>query len=166
MSPSPEVALADVPEAVLEQLLVLAVQDASPDEVSPPLGTGPGWNAERIAWFRSYHRAAAAGLDGPAQEKSWAVLCDGVPAGSVRLKRAGDATAETGIWVGRGYRGRGVGTAALGLVLVVARRAGLERLVASTAAANLGAQHVLASVDAILAHDDGGTVTAVVELGN
>ena len=149
--------------------------------MTPPLGTGPGWNAERIAWFRSYHRAAAAGLDGPAHEKSWAVMCDGKVAGSIRLKRmghaspdqgtareatAGDVTAETGIWLGRGFRSRGVGAAALGLVLAEARSSGLERLVASTAAANLGAQRILASVDAILTHDHGGTVTAVVELGN
>ena len=166
MSPSPEIALADVTEAVLDQLLALAVQYASPDEVTPPLGTGPGWNTERIAWFRSYHREAAAGLDGPAQEKSWAVLCDGVPAGSVRLKRTGDATAETGIWVGRGYRGRGVGTAALGLVLVEARRAGLGQVEAHTTAGNVGAQRLLTAAGAVLTYDDSGTVTAGVVLPN
>lgn len=165
MSRSAEVALADVTEAVLEQLLVLAVQDASPDEVTPPLGPGPGWNAERIAWFRSYHREAAAGLDGPAQEKTWAVLCDGVPAGSVRLKRTGDATAETGIWVGRGYRGLGVGTAALRLVLVEARRAGLGQVVAHTTAGNVGAQRLLIAAGALLTYD-GGAVSAGVVLPN
>jgi ribosomal-protein-alanine N-acetyltransferase len=168
MSPSPDVRLRDVDETMLGQLLDLAVRDASPDEVTPPLGTGPGWNAERLAWFRAYHRAAASGLDGPALEKSWAVVCDGSPAGSIRLKRtpatAGHSTAETGIWLGRGYRGRGVGRAALRLALVEARRAGLHGVVAQTSAANVGAQRILGSAGAVLTHDDDGTVSAAVEL--
>ncbi|MBT2533803.1 GNAT family N-acetyltransferase [Arthrobacter sp. ISL-48] len=169
MSPSPDVALVDVNEAILEQLLVLAVEDASPDEVTPPLGTGPGWDAERTAWFYAYHRAAV-GLDGPAQEKSWAVLCDGKVAGSIRLKRtaspdnAGEASAETGIWLGRHHRGRGVGTAALRLVLEEARGAGMERVVASTMAGNLGARGILASVGAVLMFEGDGTVRAGVDL--
>jgi len=168
MSPSPDVRLVDVDETVLGQLLDLAVQDASPAEVTPPLGSGPGWNAERLAWFRAYHRAAASGLDGPAREKSWAVVCDGSMAGSIRLKRtaaatAGPGTAETGIWLGRGYRGRGVGSAALRLVLVEARRAGLSLVVAHTTAGNQAAQRILCSAGAILTDDD-GTVNAAVVL--
>jgi ribosomal-protein-alanine N-acetyltransferase len=169
MSPSPDVRLVDVDETVLGQLQDLAVQDASPAEVTPPLGSGPGWNAERLAWFRAYHRAAASGLDGPAREKSWAVVCDGTLAGSIRLKRnspatAGPGTAETGIWLGRGYRGRGVGSAALRLVLVQARSAGLHRVVARTSAGNVGAQRILGSAGAVLTHDDDGTVSAAVVL--
>ena len=169
MSPSPDVRLADIDETVLGQLLDLAVQDASPDEVTPPLGTSPGWNAERLAWFFAYHRAAASGLDGPALEKSWAVVCDGSLAGSIRLKltapaAAGHSTAETGIWLGRGYRGCGVGSAALRLVLVEARRAGLHGVVARTSAGNVGAQRLLGSAGAVLTHDDDGTVSAAVVL--
>jgi ribosomal-protein-alanine N-acetyltransferase len=169
MSPSPDVRLVDVDETVLGQLLDLAVQDASPAEVTPPLGSGPGWNAERLAWFRAYHRAAASGLDGPAREKSWAVVCDGSLAGSIRLKRtapdtAGPCTAETGIWLGRGYRGKGIGSAALRLVLVEARRARLHQVVARTSAGNVGAQRILGSAGAVLTHDDDGTVSAAVVL--
>ena len=91
MSPSaepvPAVALLDVSEALLEQLLELALRDADADEVTPPLGTTPGWNTDRISWFREFHRASAAGLDGPAGQKSWAISCDGQLAGSVRLRR-------------------------------------------------------------------------------
>ena len=91
MSPSaepvPAVALLDVSEAVLEQLLELALRDADADEVTPPLGTTAGWNTDRISWFREFHRASAAGLDGPAGQKSWAISCDGQLAGSVRLRR-------------------------------------------------------------------------------
>ncbi len=165
MSHSPEVRLADVSEEILERLLALAQQDASPDDVTPPLGNGTGWNAERIDWFRAYHRAAAAGLDGPAGEKSWAVLCDGSPAGSVRLKRtAQQHTAETGIWLGRSFRARGVGGAALGLVLAEARHAGLRQVVAHTTAGNAGAQRLLTAAGAALTYGDGGAVSAVVVL--
>ena len=169
MPRSPEVRLADVEDPMLERLLELAQRDASADDVTPPLGSGTGWNAERMDWFRTYHRSAAAGLDGPAFEKSWAVLCDGSPAGSVRLKRIDDGwaqpgRAETGIWLGRSYRGRGVGGAALSLVLAEARRAGLHQVVAHTTAGNLGAQRLLPAAGAALRHDDDGEVSAVVVL--
>ena len=118
MSPSaepvPAVALLDVSEDVLEQLLELALRDADADEVTPPLGTAPGWNTDRISWFREFHRAAAAGLDGPAGQKSWAISCDGQLAGSVRLRRtdteppgAVDGGAGAGGGVSAGAAGRG-----------------------------------------------------------
>ena len=167
MSRSPDVALVDVDDVVMESLLALAKRDASPDEVAPPLG-GPGWNPERTAWFRSYHRAAAEGLDGPAGEKTWAVLYRGDVAGSVRLKRVASAgpspAAEVGIWLGRSFRFRGVGGAALRLVLAQARRAGLVEVVARTLAGNEGAQRLLASAGAHLTRDDDGTVLAAVGL--
>ncbi len=167
MSPSPDVALVDVDETVLEQLLELAKRDASPDEVAPPLG-GPGWNPERTAWFFSYHRAAAHGLDGDAGEKTWGIHADGTLAGSIRLRRVdsgnGVAVADTGIWLGRSFRSRGIGTAALRLVLHEARNAGIARVTARTLTGNLGAQRVLASAGAILTPDDDGTVSAVVVL--
>ncbi len=168
MSPSPEVALVAVSEAILEQLLILAVEDASPDEVTPPLGTGPGWNAERIAWFRAYHRGAAAGLDGPAQEKTWAVLYGGKVAGSIRLKRVladtGAKEVDTGIWLGRSFRSRGIGSAALAVVLVSARTAGVARVSAHTTERNLAAQHLLAAAGAHLQHEGDCTVRAGVDL--
>ena len=164
MSRSPEVHLAEVDDPMLERLLELARRDAAADDVTPPLGNGTGWNAERIDWFRAYHRSAAAGLDGPASEKSWAVLFDGSPAGSIRLKRIDDETAETGIWLGRSYRGRGVGGAALRLVLAEARRAGLHQVVADTTAGNTGAKRLLAAAGAVLTHNDDGAVSAVVVL--
>jgi len=164
MSRSPDVCLADVDDPMLERLLALAIRDASPDEVTPPLGTGTGWTTERIDWFRAYHRSAAAGLDGPAAEKSWAIVCDGRTAGSVRLKRAAEGTAETGIWLGRGFRGHGVGAAALALVLAEAQRAGLGQVVAHTTAGNMGAQRLLAAAGAHLTHGDGGAVSAAVVL--
>jgi ribosomal-protein-alanine N-acetyltransferase len=76
----------------------------------------------------------------------------------------GSATAETGIWLGRSYRGRGVGGAALSLVLAEARRAGLHQVVAHTTAGNMGAQRLLTAVGAALTHYDDGAVSAVVVL--
>jgi ribosomal-protein-alanine N-acetyltransferase len=178
MSPSPEVSLVDVDDAVMDQLLDLAKRDASPDEVAPPLG-GPGWNLERTAWFFSHHRAAAHGLDGEAGEKTWAILADGRLAGSVRLRRVesgspesdsvepGSANvAETGIWLGRSFRSKGIGSAALRLVLAEARRAGVTEVTARTLAGNLGAQRLLTAAGAALTPDDDGTVRAVVVLHN
>ena len=189
MSPSaepvPAVELLDVSEAVLEQLLELALRDADADEVTPPLGTTAGWNTDRISWFREFHRAAAAGLDGPAGQKTWAISCDGQMAGSVRLRRmdtepaaadegwaggggwavgaagagpGGDAGAvgaagavaggggwalETGIWLARSFRGRGVGREALRLVRARAASTGAAVLVAETTAGNVGALALL-----------------------
>ncbi len=182
MSLFPDVSLVDVDEAVLEQLLALAKRDASPDEVAPPLG-GPGWNRERTAWFFSYHRAAAQGLTGDAGEKTWGILADGHLAGSIRLRRlapgsadsgsaeSGDAVfgngttvAETGSWLGRSFRARGIGSAAFRLVLREARSAGVARVTARTLTGNLGAQRLLASAGAVLRSDGDGTVSAVVVL--
>lgn len=180
MSPSaepvPAVALLDVSEALLEQLLELALRDADADEVTPPLGATPGWNTDRISWFREFHRASAAGLDGPAGQKSWAISCDGQLAGSVRLRRtdtepsapvdggagagggvragagggAGGGALETGIWLARSFRGRGVGREALRLVKGQAESAGAAVLVAETTAGNVGALALLKSAGAEL----------------
>ena len=167
MPHSPEVSLQDVDDVVMEALLALARRDASPDEVAPPLG-GPGWTAERTAWFRNHHRGAADGLNGPAAEKTWAVLYDGEVAGSVRLKRVDVQGArpagETGIWLGRGYRSRGIGGSALRLVLAEAGKAGLAQVVARTLAGNHAMQRLLSGLGATLTGDDDGTVLAAVEL--
>ena len=169
--PVPAVALLDVSEDVLEQLLELALRDADADEVTPPLGTTAGWNTDRISWFREFHRAAAAGLDGPAGQKTWAISCDGQMAGSVRLRRmdtepaaadegwaggggwavgaagavagGGGWALETGIWLARSFRGRGVGREALRLVRARAASTGAAVLVAETTAGNVGALALL-----------------------
>ena len=172
MNPSTDVTLADVDDAVVDRLLQLAKRDASPDEVAPPLG-GPGWNLERTAWFFSYHRAASHGLNGEAGEKTWGIMAGGILAGSIRLRRmepgrgepnGADAVAETGMWLGRSFRSRGIGSAALRLVLSEARAAGIARVTARTLIGNLSAQRLLAGAGAVLTHDDGGAVTAAVVL--
>ena len=171
MSPSEQppltgrVELLDVTEEVLEALLDLALTDAAADDVTPPLGATPGWNEDRVSWFRDYHRAAAAGLDGPGGQKSWAISCGGQVAGSIRLKRTGTAPSgipalETGLWLGRSFRGRGIGREALLLVLAVAAGAGAPVLQAETTAANAAAQALLRSAGAELAGDGTGSQVA------
>ena len=154
MSPSAEpspaaVRLFDVSDAVLEQLLTVAIQDADADEVTPPLGSAAGWNSERISWFREYHHAAA-GLDGPARQKSWAISADGDLAGSIRLKRTGAESLETGIWLGRRFRGRGVAREALRLVIDRAAATGAAVLEAETTAGNAAALALLGAAGAEL----------------
>lgn len=154
MSPSAEpapaaVRLVDVSEAVLEQLLTVAIQDADADEVTPPLGSAAGWNSERISWFREYHHAAA-GLDAPAQQKSWAITSDGKLAGSIRLRRTGEGTLETGIWLGRSFRGKGIAREALRLVIDRAAASGAAVLEADTTAGNTAALVLLRSAGARL----------------
>ncbi|MBP1231364.1 RimJ/RimL family protein N-acetyltransferase [Arthrobacter sp. PvP102] len=164
MSPSSQSSLAgcvellDVTEEILAKLLDVALTDAAADDVTPTLGATPGWNAERIGWFLNYHRAAAAGLDGPAAQKSWAISCDGRLAGSIRLKRAGTAASavtalETGLWLGRSFRGRGIGREALKLVCTVAAATGASVLQAETTAGNSAARALLRSAGAELAGD-------------
>ncbi|MEC5190909.1 MULTISPECIES: GNAT family N-acetyltransferase [unclassified Arthrobacter] len=153
----PPVLLIDVSGRVLEQLLTVAIQDADADEVTPPLGSATGWNSERISWFREYHLAAAA-LDGPAQEKTWAINAGGELAGSVRLKRTGADSLETGIWLGRGFRGRGVAREALRLVIGRAAASGAAVLEAYTTAGNTAALVLLRSAGAEL--EEGGASEA------
>ncbi|MDQ0821154.1 ribosomal-protein-alanine N-acetyltransferase [Arthrobacter sp. V4I6] len=153
MSPSAElsltVSLVDVGEDVLEHLLAVAIRDADADEVTPPLGSGAGWSSERISWFRGYHHAAS-GLDGPAQQKSWAIRCDGELAGSIRLRWTGPGTLETGIWMARGWRGRGIGHEALRQVKAHAAASGATGLDADTTAGNGAALALLRGAGAEL----------------
>lgn len=151
--PGAAVRLIDVTDAVLEQLLTVAIQDADADEVTPPLGSAAGWNSERISWFREYHRTAA-GLDGPAQQKTWAVTADGELAGSIRLRRTGTDTLETGIWLGRSFRGRGIALEALRLVIEQAAGTGAAVLEADTTAGNAAALVLLRAAGAGLAEGE------------
>jgi RimJ/RimL family protein N-acetyltransferase len=63
-----------------------------------------------------------------------------------------------GVWLGRSFRGSGVGTAALALVLAEARHAGLSHVVANTTAGNVGARRLLGGAGAHLTHDGDGNV--------
>lgn len=137
------VALEPIDDVMLELLVDVAVSDAEADEVTPRLRASSGWTPERRAWLRDYHRSRRAGLDGRTGEGTWAAIVDGAVVGSVRLKRTGLDTLETGIWLRRSARARGVGTAALLAVVAQARAAGAHLLQADTAETNLAAQALL-----------------------
>lgn len=112
------VELVGVDHAVLERLVEAATTDASADEVTPPLTSGAAWTPTRIAWLCAFHADRRAGLDGPASEGTWAVTLDQQVVGSVRLKRTQQSgELETGAWLTRSSRGRGVGRAAMEAVL-------------------------------------------------
>ncbi|WP_406859044.1 GNAT family N-acetyltransferase [Streptomyces sp. HUAS MG47] len=124
----------------LEDLLAVAVADAAPDEVMPPVAGPPGWTAGRQEAFRDWHRARYGGLAGPLRESTFTIRYDGAVVGSARLAlRDGDDVLETGMWLGRSHRGRGIGTAALRLLLAEAARAGARAVVADTKTHNTAA---------------------------
>ena len=84
--------------------------------------------------------AGACGAVGP-WRRSWRAGAGGSAHGSAL---------ETGIWLARSFRGRGVGREALRLVGVRAASAGAAVLVADTTAGNLSALSLLKSAGAEL----------------
>lgn len=129
---------------MLEQLVQVATVDASADEVTPALTAGNCWTARRVAWLRDFHRARRTGLAGPAGEATWAVVVDERVVGSVRLKRTETpGVLETGAWLTRAARGRGVGRAAAAAVLREAAAAGADAVRADTTTGNAAALGVL-----------------------
>jgi RimJ/RimL family protein N-acetyltransferase len=141
------VELVDVDEDVLAEMVDAAVADAAPDEVTPQFEDGGTWSEERLAWLRELHRSRRDGLDGPLGEATWAVRQDG-PAGpvvgQVRLKRTGDVgVVETGIWLTRTARGKGLGVAAIQAAVDRAVAYGATAVYAETRTSNVHAQAVL-----------------------
>jgi RimJ/RimL family protein N-acetyltransferase len=163
--------LRPVGEATLSRLVAAALEGAEPDEVTPPVAPGGGWTPERIEWLRAFHRDRRRGLDGPAQEVTWAVveITGGSRAaervvGSVRLRRTGEpGVLETGIWLVRDARGRGVGRQAVRLVLDRAREAGARTVRAETTSGNAGAVALLRSLG-FGAVEDGDRIRAELTL--
>ena len=129
--------LRPVDDANLAELVQAALGDAAPDEVTPPLTAGNVWTPERVEWLTRFHVDRRAGLDGPAGEATWAVEVDGGVVGAVRLKRTAEpGVLETGIWLTRRARGRGVGRRALAAVLEEAAAGGAAAVRADTARGN------------------------------
>lgn len=154
-----QVNLVGVDHSVLEQLVEVATTDASADEVTPPLTAGAAWTPIRIAWLRTFHVDRRAGLDGPAGEATWAVTLDQQVVGSVRLQRTQQAgELETGAWLTRSSRGRGVGRAAMEAVLHEAAALGFTSVSAQTTASNASALAVLKRLgfDLTQSNDEGG----------
>lgn len=165
----PQVRLLPVDEEALHALARLARNEAEPNEVTPPLGEEPGWNRERLDWFRAFHRTARAGLvlagsasnnisgsnsSGANTTATWAVSSADGLLGSARLalSEATSATGpalEAGLWLRRSARGKGIGAAVLRLLIAEAASLGAVCLVAETRAQNLAARAVLARLGGV-----------------
>ena len=161
------VRLVDVDEIVLDESVRVAVTDASAEEVTPPLTAGAAWTEARITWLRDYHRDRRAGLAGPHEESTWAVTtADGV-IGSVRLKCTEiPGTLEIGIWLARGARGQGIGTAAVVAAVQRAASLGATAVRADTTATTVGALAVLERLGFSVEPGEGGgaSVRGVLQL--
>jgi RimJ/RimL family protein N-acetyltransferase len=138
------VALVDVDEPILEQLVDAAITGASANEVTEPVASGNEWSPARIAWLRDFHRTRRDGLSGPAGEVTWAILVGDQVVGSVRLERTSvPGILETGIWLTRRARGQGVGRLAMAAALRTAAGLGARGVRAETTAGNRAALGVL-----------------------
>ena len=136
------VRLRPVDDATLSLLVRAALEDAAPDEVTPPLTPGtPGRRSASTG--SSASTSTRAGLDGPAGEATWAVELDGASS-----ERSGSSARRS-----RGPRdrhladprraGEGVGRRALGAVLEQAAALGAHEVRADTTRGNGPALAVL-----------------------
>jgi RimJ/RimL family protein N-acetyltransferase len=165
-SPSSVVRLRAVDESTLADLVRAALADAAPDEVTAPVTPGNVWTPERISWLTAFHTDRRAGLDGPAGESTWAIEADGDVVGGMRLKRTGEpGVVETGIWLTREARGRGVAQRALAAVLEEAAAWGAREVWANTRTENAAALAVLRALDFECADAVDGEVWARRALG-
>lgn len=128
-------------QSKLHELLELAVADAAPEEVMPP-HPDPGWTPARRQEFLNFFT--------PMLGTIYGITADGTLAGFIRLTPTQEGVAETGIWLGRSYRGQGVATQAMRELLTEAAVRGYRKVVAETTVENVAAQATLRSVGAQL----------------
>jgi RimJ/RimL family protein N-acetyltransferase len=155
---SSEVKLIDVDEETLERMVAAAIRDAFADEVTAPVTPGNVWTQERVDWLRDLHRNDRAGVSGPTREATWAVILTESPydvLGQVRLKALEEPDVyETGMWLTRTGRGRGLAKLALAAVADKAWDLGGKTLRAETVDSNLAAKGALQGVGFVLAEPD------------
>ncbi|GAA5096547.1 GNAT family N-acetyltransferase [Nocardia iowensis] len=152
------IGLEPLTEHNLELLLEAAVSDADPLEVMPPVAGEAGWNAKRRQAFLDFHRGR--GLrPGQPVEYTYVIAVAGHVVGAARLQ-PGDDGFEAGVWIGRSYRGRGVGRVVAEQLRIVAAEIGARRVVAVTTVGNSAARRLLGAAATV----SGDTVTATLEL--
>jgi len=159
------VALVEIDDTVLAELVRAATTDASANDVTPPLTDGDCWTEARVVWLRDFHRDRRAGLDGPERESTWAVAAFNRVVGSVRLARTESTDVmETGIWLARHVRGQGIGSEAVTAVVQLATALGAATVRADTTSTNVQALAVLKRAGFRLsATSSGGSVRALLE---
>jgi RimJ/RimL family protein N-acetyltransferase len=162
---SATVTLVPLDEVLTARLLSVAVAGATPEEVMPPTPGPPGWSAANRDAFVAFHRARNTGLAGAAATVMHAIVVDDAVVGMIRMSRRDDEpdAFETGMWVARPDRGRGLGVAALRALLDAARAAGARTVVADTTPANAPALAALRRLGATL-RADGDKVYARLDL--
>jgi RimJ/RimL family protein N-acetyltransferase len=139
-------------EAGLRALLAVAVADATPEETMPPFEGPPGWTEEKQQFFLEFFRPVVMSEE----TAVFAVKVDGEIAGFMRLKRLPEeAGAETGMWLGRSHRGKGLGAAAFDELLIEAAKRGYARVIADTTPQNVAALGVLRHGRARMREGDG-----------
>lgn len=163
--------LVPVDEAVLEDLLELAVAEALPGEVMPP-ASGESATEPRTAWtelrkgaFREYHRRCRVNLDVSVPESTWAVTAHGRIVGAARLALVdGDRDArEVGLWIGESYRGHGISGEVAYWAFAAAQTMEAKRLVARSVAGTGSARRWLERIGFDVV-DDGGVLVGTVAL--
>ncbi|MEV6816503.1 GNAT family N-acetyltransferase [Micromonospora sp. NPDC051296] len=156
--------LEPVDEKNLEPLLSVAVAEAEPADVMPPVAAPAGWSHARREAFREFHRASFGGLEAPNRTAMYAIQAGGEVVGMIRMSRRDEPDAvEVGMWLGRSARGQGIGSAALRELLNLAAAAGMRSVVADTDPENRGALSALAKCGATL-REDGDRVRAEISL--
>ncbi|WP_436492379.1 GNAT family N-acetyltransferase [Actinokineospora sp. HUAS TT18] len=136
------VRLIPLDEAGTEALLAVAVAQAEPAEVMPRVEGEEGWTDAAKSAFREFYRAHASAM--------YVIDVRGETAGMIRLTPTGPGTAETGMWLGRAMRSKGVGVDALRTLLAIAADAGIDAVHAETTPDNTAAIHALARCGAVL----------------
>jgi RimJ/RimL family protein N-acetyltransferase len=150
-----QIELRQLDSAGLRELLAMAVEETEPDETMPPMVGAPGWTPMRQAAFLGFFEPMLAGLTGPKRTIIYGIMIDRLTAGFIRLSLTDQAgVGETGIWLGRTWRGLGAGSAALGLLVQEAKRAGLHTLIADTTPGNAAAIGALRKLGATLRQGD------------
>ncbi|MFJ4880842.1 GNAT family N-acetyltransferase [Streptomyces sp. NPDC088745] len=158
-----DVTLRQLDEDLLRDLLDVAVAEADPHEVMPPVAGPAGWTAERRTAFLRFHQSRSLSAD--PVEATYVIVVGDAVVGAARLcplegaKRA----VEAGVWIGRSYRGSGVGGAVLSHLLTLACADGFDSLFLSTTPDNTASQRLLSALGVDVVHE-GDAVTAWVDL--
>jgi RimJ/RimL family protein N-acetyltransferase len=161
--------LVPVDEAVLEDLLALAVAEAEPGEVMPP-ASGESASEPRTSWtelrkgaFREYHRRCRVNPHVSVPEVTWAVRARGRIVGAARLALVdGDPDGrEVGLWLGRPYRGQGISGEVAYWAIAAAQTMDARRLVARTTASNPAARRSLERIGFEMVSRDGALVGTI-----
>lgn len=158
-----DVTLRRLDEGLLRDLLDVAVVDADPEEVMPPVAGPPGWTGARRTAFLRFHRSRS--LSAEPVENTYAIVVGDAVVGAARLGPLEDPAyaVEVGVWIGRSHRGSGVGSAVLAHLLTLARADGFDSLFVSTTPDNTAVHRLLRAMRVDLVRE-GDSVTAWIDL--